>query len=82
MVVHSKISLMCCNPAHLWLGTYQDNSDDMVSKDRQASGERNKQSKLIDEQVIEIRKLSKEGILNKNLAEKYGVNTETISELP
>ena len=31
----------CCNPTHLFLGTVQDNSDDMVLKGRQASGDRN-----------------------------------------
>ena len=28
----------CCNPHHLWLGTTQQNSADMVAKERQARG--------------------------------------------
>jgi hypothetical protein len=43
LVLHKCDNPPCCNPRHLFLGTDKDNSDDKVSKGRQAKGRGNGQ---------------------------------------
>lgn len=74
----------CVNPAHLFLGTYADNMDDMNKKGRgnYVSGENNGQSKLTEKQVLEIRACytGKWGEQSR-LAEEYGVGQAIISSI-
>jgi len=55
-VLHSCDNRVCVRPSHLFIGTDQDNSQDMVDKNRQAKGEANGNSKLNEEAVREIRR--------------------------
>jgi len=41
LVCHQCDNRKCCNPEHLFAGSVKDNVDDMVSKNRNARGERN-----------------------------------------
>jgi len=78
-VLHSCDNPACCNPAHLRLGTNQDNMDDKVSRGRQArlTGTTNGRVKLTEEQVLEIRAIT--GMSQRAIGKLYGVGQDTIS---
>ena len=81
LVCHRCDNRKCVNPAHLFLGTQADNMRDCMDKGRRASGEKHYRSKLIEEQVIEIRLKYAEGATQVNLAKEYGMSQTTISEI-
>lgn len=86
IICHSCDNRKCCNPKHLFLGTYQDNTDDMIAKGRQAigdkvsnKGEKAGMHKLTNEQVIYIReRYAKGDISQKDLAKEMGMSKSMI----
>jgi len=62
----------------LFLGTPLDNKRDSQNKGRHAKGSRIGLAKLNDQNVVEIRKLYKEGSASTELANKYGVTRRVI----
>ena len=82
LIRHKCDNVLCINPDHLELGTYQDNSDDMVERKRSASGEKNPSSKLSNEQAEEIRVLlSKKEVTQTQIAKMYNVSCATITHI-
>lgn len=82
-VCHACDNRLCCRPDHLFLGTALDNSHDMVSKGRERPirGSANRLSKLTEEQVLEIRRLSAEGVGYRRLAQRFPVDRATIRNI-
>jgi hypothetical protein len=78
MVCHACDNRLCVNPAHLFLGTAKQNSEDMTTKGRSTFGEKNAMSKLTAEQVLEIRRLALEGKSHQSISENYGVSRRLI----
>ena len=83
-VLHSCDNPRCVNPLHLFLGTAQDNMDDMYRKCRgnPQRGAARHNYKLNDEQVEEIRrKYADGGTTYKTLAGMYGVSLGHIGSI-
>lgn len=81
IVLHTCDNTLCCNPAHLVLGTPQDNTNDMIRKGRRHNfdGERGQRAKLTNAEAAEIRRLAHQGIPQKELAERFGISVPTVS---
>lgn len=71
----------CVNYRHIRWITQSQNEKDKISHNLSNHGERNGQSKLTSNDVIEIRKMAKNGISVKALAMKYGVANVTIYDI-
>ena len=91
LVCHTCDVRACINPAHLWLGTHKDNSDDMMKKQRGAwhskkpahlsywqDGNQNPSSKLNSQKAEEIRTSAAS---KTDLAAAYGVSVSTIARV-
>ncbi len=83
-VCHTCDNPICCNPAHLFLGTHADNMRDMVAKGRKrvCSGERNPSAKLTELAVLSILQMHASGEYKQSeLALKFGVSQFVISKI-
>ncbi len=78
MVLHKCHYRRCCNPSHLYMGSHQDNMNDMISSGRSKRGITNAKNKLTEQHIQQIRKSSK---TNAALASKFGVTPPTISSI-
>lgn len=79
VVMHSCDNRACVNPAHLSLGTHQDNVADKVSKNRQPRGSLTGQAKLTEQQIPTIRRLLACGMAEREVASTYHVCQATIN---
>jgi hypothetical protein len=82
-VCHSCDIPACLNPDHLWLGTNQQNMDDMRQKGRDymGKGEKNPFAKLTEVEVIEIKKLLKTDLRHRTIADKFNVSRSCINNI-
>ena len=78
VVRHSCDTRNCIAPGHLLVGTYQDNSQDMVDRDRQAKGAKNARCKISEDIVRAIRFERKNGASFRFLAKKFDLSVMQI----
>jgi hypothetical protein len=77
-VLHRCDVPACVNPEHLFLGTNDDNTADMVEKERQARGERHYKAKLTADQVLAIRGDSRS---QTSIAADYDISQAQVSAI-
>lgn len=79
-ICHKCDNRRCVNPNHLFLGTHYDNMHDAIKKNKitHEKGETHARAKLTEKEVYEIKGLLKNGMMQRRIAEKYGVHEETI----
>lgn len=76
VVMHACDNTRCVNPAHLSVGTQQDNIRDAVRKGRWTHAR-----KLSDADVVEIRELGRTGLRHKDIAARFGVARNTVTAI-
>lgn len=79
-VLHTCDNPSCINPEHLFLGTFQDNTDDMINKNRKPLGEEATQNSLTEEMVRNIREEIKY-VSQSILAKRYKVTKSAIKHI-
>lgn len=79
MVRHLCNNPGCVRPDHLAVGTQKDNMRDMVDAGRSTLGERSANAKLTTHDVLEIRRLSRIGTRQAELARRFGVHPSNVS---
>lgn len=82
LVLHHCDVRACVNPAHLFLGTPKENSQDAVKKRRNTKlyGEQNGKAKLTRAAVLAIRRIChRGGVYQKTVARQFGVSEATVS---
>lgn len=85
VVMHLCDNKSCIEITHLKLGTQKDNVRDCINKGRRGDtshkGEDHPFSYLREYEVLEIRKLSAEGVRNVDLADQFHVSRSMISSI-
>jgi DNA-binding CsgD family transcriptional regulator len=79
-VLHRCDNRLCCNPAHLFLGTNLDNIADRHAKGRTARGSDNGRARLTPDAVIIVRRLASHGATKASLARRFAVSETTIRQ--
>lgn len=85
-VCHHCDNRKCVNVEHLFLGTYQDNADDMVRKGRWTPripnrGEKVNTAKLNESAVREMRAARANGASYGDLSKAFGIGVSTVQKI-
>lgn len=77
LVCHECDVRACCNPGHLFLGTYVDNMQDMSAKDRASKPA----AKLRPRDILKIRELKKQGMTNAAIADRFDIKPRQVRKI-
>lgn len=82
-VLHKCDNPKCINPEHLYIGTYKDNTKDVLDRGRgnAPKGSKAGMSKLTEWQVVEIRKMREEGKTLKEIGDHFSMTGANICDI-
>lgn len=80
-VCHTCDVRACCNPAHLFLGTQQENNSDRDKKGRQAISVKIRTTKLTPKQIVAIRAEYAEGKTKTAIGKRFAVSAKNIEAI-
>lgn len=78
-VLHRCDCPACVNPHHLFLGTAQDNSDDMVAKNRQRKGSAVRTAKIDEATARLIKEMAH--LPTSSLAARHGISRQSVADI-
>ena len=81
LVCHKCDNRRCCNPEHLFLGTHQDNADDMLSKSRSMHGSWHYKATIDESQAVAVFEMIKSGATNSEIQGELGVGKNVIQSI-
>lgn len=80
-VLHKCDNPACVNPDHLFLGTQQENIQDMVNKKRHSRHESHRSAKLTRQDVKDIIELRRQKISMRKIADMYNITNCTVHSI-
>jgi len=81
-ICHKCDNPACINPDHLFLGTNEENIQDMIDKGRNAKGEKHGNSKLKVESVRTIRSMAKSHIAtHEQIAKQFSISVSLVNAI-
>ena len=90
LICHKCDNPPCINPFHLFIGSYADNTKDMVMKGRKSTivypdrlprGINHKNAKLNDVDILQIRTMSSKGVSYKDIKAQFNIGKSNISSI-
>jgi hypothetical protein len=81
VICHKCDNPSCVNLEHIFIGTQNDNVQDMIKKKRHVYGERSDKAKLTENQVLEIAEMCKNKVRHRQIMEKYKISKRTVSRI-
>lgn len=80
-ICHHCDNKPCVSPKHLYLGTHQDNANDVVERAKQSGGEDRHSAKITEDDVREIFELYEQGMTQRQIGFVFDIQQSQVSRI-